>query len=277
VSTVFQQQVDPNSNPDLANELARKLTEPSAESQPLLVAPPPNFISLPGGYLDADGQLHREVRIREITGSDEETLARELRNPNFTIPKIVDLLLRHTVQAVGTIEPVTPTVLNQMLVGDRSMILLGVRILTFGSDWEVPDFPCRLCGRPFGVIIELESDIKVRRLEDPYQQEITVPLRNGHEATVAYLTGAVQLEMVGDGTRTPPEEQTIAIDRCLRTIDGVPVTTPVSRSMSMADRHKIIDALAGNQPGPLLEEVSVQCSNCGQTADYAMSLVDLFR
>lgn len=269
--------VDPAVTPEQANEIARQLTEPGSSGPPPMPTPPSNVILLPGGYLDADGELHRDVKIREINGRDEETLARELRNPTFTVPRVVDILLRQTVLAVGTIDPVTPAVLGKLLVGDRSAILLAVRILTFGPDWEVPDFPCRLCGRPCGVIVELESDIKVRTLENPREQEITVELRNGHEATVAFLTGAAQLEMVGDGTRTAPEEQTIAIDQCVRAIDGVPVTGPVALGMGMADRHRIVDALASRQPGPLMEEVSVQCSNCGQTAEYSVSLVDLFR
>jgi hypothetical protein len=271
--TTFDPGIDPFTQPDLANEQVKALTTPTV---PLLQAPPGNTTTLPGGYIDADGVLHTEVRIREINGSDEEAMARELRNPTINIPKVVDLLLRRTVEAVGLIEPVPPGLLGEMLTGDRAALMLAVRILTFGNDWEVPDFPCRLCGETFGTIVELDS-IPIRKLDNPMVQEIDVELRNSHLATLGLLTGAQQLEMVGDGNRTGPEEATIAIDRCLRKLDGAPVINPMAQRMSMADRRKIVTALGEAQPGPQMEEVGVTCTECGREANYAVSLVDLFR
>jgi hypothetical protein len=280
VSTAFQQDpeiIDPAVDPERANALARSLVE-GPKTPPALNAPPSNMVVLPGGYLDSTGFLHTECRIREITGVDEEAMAREMRAPNFTIPRIVDLILRRTVESVGT-EPATPDLLGKLLVGDRSALLLAARIITFGEDWEVPEFPCRLCGRTFGVVIELDKDIAVRGLpeEARLKHEIDVSLRNGRSATVTLMTGATQLAMVGDGNRTMPEEQTIVIDSCIRAINGQRVLPPVAQSMGMADRHKIINALVAAQPGPQLEEVTVTCDNCQGTADYAISLVDLFR
>lgn len=265
--------MDPALDPVAANEAVERLTKPPI---PLMATPPGDTTTLPGGYLDAEGNLHSDARIREINGSDEEAMARELRNPTINIPKVVDLLLKRTVLAVGTIDPVTPKVLGDMLTGDRAALMLAVRILTFGSDWEVPDFPCRLCGKTFGTIVELDS-ITTKKLDNPMVQEVEVELRNGHTALVALLSGAVQLEMVGDGNRTGPEEATIAIDRCIHKLDGLPVAGPVAQKMSMADRRKIISAMTDAQPGPRMEEVVVTCTECGREADYTVSLVDLFR
>lgn len=273
--TVFEQEIDPVQDPTLANEVVRQLTD--AKVPPAIAPPPANVVSLPGGYIDAYGSIHREARIREVNGSDEETLAREMRNPNFTIAREVDLILRRTVEAVGTIEPVTPDVLGDMLIGDRSALMLAVRILTFGSDWEVAEFPCRLCGATFGVVIELEKDILMKQLADPLRQEVDVPLRHGRVATVKLLTGAVQLEALADRDRTLPEQQSAVIDRCVRQIDNRPVAGPIAQQMGIADRQAIIKAMDEAQPGPLMEEVVVGCTECGQEAKYAISLLDLFR
>jgi len=272
--SVFESKpLDPLADPDIANDAVKRLTEAPL---PLMQAPPGNTTTLPGGYIDAEGNLHSDARIREINGSDEEAMARELRNPLVNIPKVVDLLLKRTVLAVGTIDPVTPKVLSDMLTGDRAALMLAVRILTFGSDWEVPDFPCRLCGKTFATIVELDS-ITITKLDNPMVQEVEVELRNGHTALVALLSGGVQLEMVGDGNRTGPEEATIAIDRCIRKIDGLPVGGSIAQKMSMADRRKIVSAMSDAQPGPRMEEVVVTCTECGREADYTVSLVDLFR
>ena len=266
---------DPFSDPDQANDLARQLTSPSA-SMPMMPELPSNITVLPGGYIDKDGALHTEVRIREINGADEEAMARELRSPTVNIPKVVDLLLKRTVVAVGNIEPVPFWVLNDLLTGDRAALMLAVRILTFGRDWEVPDFPCRLCGQVFGTIVELDS-IPIKQMDNPAKQVIEVELRGGHTATMGLVTGGVQLEMVGDGKKTGPEEITIAIDRCIRALDGDPVIGPVAQKMSMADRRTIALAMAEAQPGPRMEEVKVTCSECDREADYTVSLVELFR
>jgi hypothetical protein len=265
--------IDPAANPEQANKVVRELTRPSV---PLMPSLPADTVTLPGGYLDEDGVLHKEARIREINGSDEEAMARELRNPTVNIPKVVDLILKRCVLSVGTYGS-TPQLLASMLTGDRSALMLAVRILTFGSDWEVPDFPCRLCNRTFGVVVELDKDISIQEMENPMVQDIEVSLRNGHLALVHMLTGAVQLEMVGDGNKTGPEEATIAIDRSMRSLDGNPVMGHIAQKMSMADRRKIIQAMTDAQPGPRMEEVMVTCTECGQEAAYQLNLVDLFR
>lgn len=265
--------IEAASRPELATDLAEKLTK---SSLPLMGALPADTVTLPGGYIDKDGVLHTECRIREINGSDEEAMARELRNPNVNIPKVVDLLLKRCVLSVGLLDPLPPGALGDLLAGDRSYLMVAIRTLTFGNDWEVPDFPCRFCGQTFGTIVELDS-IPIKKLENPMVQDIEVPLRNGHLAVVHLLTGAVQLEMVGDGNRTGPEEVTTAINRSLRSIDGQPVIGPMAQKMSMADRRKITQAMADNAPGPRMEEVGVTCTECGREGDYAVSLVDLFR
>jgi hypothetical protein len=265
--------IDPAADPDRANDVIRELTKPQV---PLMPPLPADTVTLPGGYIDKDGVLHTEARIREINGSDEEAMARELRNPNVNIPKVVDLILKRCVLEVGSYGS-TPLLLSEMLTGDRSALMLAIRILTFGSDWEVPDFPCRLCGKAFGVVVELHEDIKIKKMDNPMVQDIEVTLRNGHLALVHLLTGAAQLEMVGDGNRTGPEEATIAIDRSIRSLDGNPVMGHIAQKMSMADRRKIVQAMADAQPGPQMEEVVVTCTECGQDAEYQLNLIDLFR
>jgi hypothetical protein len=265
---------DAASQPERANDVVKELTSASS-SMPLMTLAAPNIVTLPGGYLDEDGELHTECRIREINGSDEEAMARELRNPDVNIPKVVDLLLKRCVLSVGSHES-TPRLLASMLIGDRAALMLAIRILTFGSDWEVPDFPCKFCGETFGTIVELDS-IPIKKLDDPRQQEIEVELRDGRVVSLALLNGANQLEMVGDGKKTGPEEVTVAIDRCIRSVNGNPVNPPVARKLSMADRRKIIKAMADAQPGPQMEEVGVTCTECGRDGEYTVSLVDLFR
>jgi hypothetical protein len=266
--------IDPVVEPERANEAVRQITSPAA-NMPLMGTLPTDVALLPGGFIDDEGALHTECRIREITGADEEAMARELLSPTTNIPKVVDLILKRCVLEIGT-HHATPQLLYKMLIGDRAALMLAIRILTFGNDWEVPDFPCKLCGQAFGTIVELNS-ITMKKLDDPRNQQIEVELRNGHIAELALLDGRAQLDCVGDGTRTGAEETTIAIDHCLRSIDGVPVPGNMAQKLSMADRRKIAQALSDGQPGPRMEEVGVTCTKCGRDADYSVSLIDIFR
>jgi hypothetical protein len=275
---VSYRSLDPTVNPEVANDMVRELTEGiTSGGTPLMMEPPSNEFPLPGGYLDSDGVLHKTARVKEINGSDEEMFAREMRNPKMPIVRVVDLILRRTVTAIGTIEPVTAQDLGKMLIGDRASLFLAARVLTFGKEWEVPDWPCRLCGQTFGISMEVDDDIPVKELPDPRNQEIEVKLRAGQVATAGLMTGVVQLAMVGDGDKTVPEEQTYAIDQCLRAIDGKQVRFPMAQQMGMADRRKIIEEMEKAQPGPQMEEVVVTCLKCGGTAKYSVGLLDLFR
>jgi hypothetical protein len=267
--------IDPRVEPEKANAVVEALTSPASTPMPLMGEPPSNITELPGGFIDADGMLHTTARIREITGADEEAMAKEFKTPSMSVARLVDLILRRCVISVGSFDPVPPGILSSLLVGDRSALMLAIRILTFGRDWEVPDFPCRLCGAVFGTVVELDS-IPMKKLENPMVQEIDVPLRHDRVATLALVTGAVQLE-VSTLDRTAPEETTLAIDRCIRKIDGREVIPPLAQNMGMADRKKILEALTSAQPGPQMEEVSVQCSVCDQEANYTLNLIDLFR
>jgi len=265
--------MDPTENPEQANQIVRELTSPDV---PLMPSLPSDKMFLPGGYVDQDGELHQEAHIREINGADEEAMARELRNPNVSVAKVVDLLLKRCVLEVGP-HRATPQILGEMLAGDRASMMLAIRVLTFGSDWEVEEFPCRLCGKNFGTVVELDS-IGEKRMDNPRVQEIDVRLRNNHTATVALLDGASQMAMIGDGNRTGPEEISIAIDRCLKRYDGKPVPlNGIAQTLSMADRRAISTAMSEAQPGPKMEEVMVTCTECGQEASYSISLLDLFR
>jgi len=264
--------IDPTVDPMRANEAVRQIT---ASSVPMMDALPTDTVVLPGGFLDEDGALHTECRIKEISGADEEAMARELLSPTTNVAKVVDLILKRCVLEIGNLHA-TPVLLQRMLIGDRAALMLAIRILTFGTDWEVPDFPCKVCGQAFGTIVELNS-ITEKKLENPRHQEISVELRNGRTAVLALLNGRAQLDIVGDGSRTGPEETTIAIDHCLRSIDGVPVPGGMAQKLSMADRRTIAQALTDGQPGPRMEEVGVTCTKCGRDADYQVSLIDIFR
>lgn len=250
-------------------------------SQILFATPESTHITLPTGLL-WDGALIQDVEVRELTGADEEMLARESKTREFMGPaQFVDTILRGTVIAIGDDRDhkSIQTKLRQMLIGDRWYIALAIRRLTYGDEWEIEQFVCRLCGKSFGVAVDLRcpegGDIKLRTLENPMIQTVEVPLRRG-TATVRLVNGGDELMALGDAGRTIPEQTSIYLDQCTQRVNGVHTPIGFSQRLGMADRHAIVDALVANAPGPMLGEVSVPCSECGRSADYSLSMADLF-
>ena len=250
----------------------------SASVEELVFAPPDSsHVKLPTGLL-WEGELLRDVEVRELTGRDEELLARENKaSAGFNALRFVDRILANTVVSVGG-RAVEGSMLQNMLVGDRVYLSLAVRRLTYGAEWEVPDFLCRLCGKSNALAFDLNcpgTDIRLRELPDPTNQVVTVHIKRG-PAAVRLVNGADELAAVGDGSATWPEQASVFINRCLRTINGQLPPPGIAARLSASDRKKIIAALGDNAPGPLLGEVSVLCSECGGEAKYSLSVADFF-
>jgi hypothetical protein len=85
---------------------------------------------LPGGYVDADGQLFREVELAPLCGRDEELLAG--RQPNLS-PELLTVLLSRCVHRLGSVRPVSEDLARRLLVADRQFLLLKLRQMTFGD------------------------------------------------------------------------------------------------------------------------------------------------
>ena len=99
---------------------------------------------LPGGYVDADCELLREVEIAALSGRDEELIS--LRQP-ISDPALLTVLLSRCVLRLGPVSPVSEHLARRLLVADRQFLLLKLRQMTFGdhvqATVECPSEPCR--------------------------------------------------------------------------------------------------------------------------------------
>lgn len=86
--------------------------------------------TLPGGYLDNRGALHRDVEITPLSGCEEELLAcKEIYSEALLITEI----LTRCITRLGTLSPVNQEIAHNLLVGDRQFLVLKLRELTFGK------------------------------------------------------------------------------------------------------------------------------------------------
>jgi hypothetical protein len=76
---------------------------------------------LPTGYLDADGELHREGRMRLATAADEILPLKDPRvqaNPAY----LVVILLSRVIVALGSVDLVNPKVIEGLFASDLTYL-----------------------------------------------------------------------------------------------------------------------------------------------------------
>lgn len=112
--------------------------------------------TLPRGYVDADGAVHRTGTMRLATARDE---IEPLRDPAVrqNDAYLAVLLLARTVTRIGDVTEVTPTVIEDLYAADFDHLQrLYERLNTDGE--AVGSVTCPDCGHPFEVdLTEIED------------------------------------------------------------------------------------------------------------------------
>lgn len=256
----------------------------STIKEPVIGFPPSDLVELPGGLIHKN-KVSKIVQVKELTGRDEETLARTIQAMAMqTINPVhfFDRLLRCGVVKIGDFpESETENLLSKMLIGDREMLILGIRKATYGDDLEIPDWQCPACGVVSSLSLQI-SDIPVISLEDPEQEvEFDVPLRKGKTAHVRLATGEDDAAASEKSDWTIAQRESVYISRCVEYItDNDNVETymrpAMALDMSMPDRHAILKELTSRQPGPKYNKISYKCESCNEDTFVEVKLNHLF-
>jgi len=255
-------------------ELIKQFTEKVMEEPEAIIetrAPSDTEVELPGGFIDSKGELFTTAEVKELTGADEEAIAKA-----GSTGKALNVLLQRGLAKIGP-NQATKEDLDTLLSGDRDAILLGIRRATFGPTLDLQT-RCLSCGDEAVTAVHLLDDIPVVKLKDPAEdREFVVSTKIG-EATVALPNGIVQKKLMEFIEKTAAEVNTLLLSGCIVSLDGYPsVGASTALSLNMADRNKIIDEIVTRNPGPRLGEVKKPCKACGEDMSLPLSLLDLFR
>ena len=118
---------------------------------------------LPGGYVDADCELLREVELAPLSGQDEELIAAQ---QPITSAALVTALLSRCVLRVGRITPASEALARRLLVIDRQFLLLKLRQITFGDHVQATvQCPWGACRKKVDIDFSL-AGIPVRESEE---------------------------------------------------------------------------------------------------------------
>lgn len=237
---------------------------------PEVVSPLDTVVHLPGGFITFAGEVITEAEVRELTGRDEEMLARTDSQEKL----FQEVLTRGTVR-VGNDTP-SEEVLNNMLAGDRDYLLLSIFIATFGAELEIAPY-CTSCQDRVEAVIDLRTAVPVRRLDSAYDRSFTVELSKG-AAQVSLPTGYTQREMMAAIDRNFAELSTILLANTVTEIRGITVIDPSQvLDLSIRDRRKISEKIIEKAPGPQLQDTTCACPKCDSTLEVPLSLAGLFR
>jgi hypothetical protein len=108
--------------------------------------------TLPHGYIDADGALHREAIMRMATAMDEIAPLKDRRvqsNPGY----LVIIQLSRVITRLGDLEQITPKVIEGLFAGDLATLQdLYQRINQSGGNRVA--VTCPYCEQMFEVEID---------------------------------------------------------------------------------------------------------------------------
>jgi len=208
-----------------------------------------NTFLLPGGLVLEEGRCLRTAVLRPLTGDEEEWLAEHPRTP--TALAVTHILSACLVRLDDV--AVTKNLVRQLLVGDRDYLVLQLRRLTLGDDFQAVS-ACPACDAKMDVTLkgsEIPVECHVQQaanssihLADPQPSGRTVSFRlprgGDQEAALGMADDPVQA----------------ILERCIVDDGG--------NHLSPAEREAVIEAM--EQMAPEVEvELDLSCPECGKT------------
>lgn len=288
--TIEYRNVDPFTNPELANQIAASVMEEDDKPLPApqITAPPDGVVNLPGGIVTG-GQLVMTAEVRELNGLDEEEVAKPAIAADFN--RFVDTLLNRCVTHIGDVVA-TQELLDSLLLGDREMLLQGIRVATFGDEMKL-NLACPRCEEKFKATYSFASDVRIQQQDgmevevdghDPIvleagQRVVEIPLKNGRTARVRLIDGRIQKLIYNkkNSALTAAALNTLLLNECIEFIDDEPMTMGEIRALGTADRMRILNALGNAQHGPRWDEAKEPCPSCEWVIPIAIDVNLMFR
>ena len=213
---------------------------------------------LPCGYLDAEGKIHTEVVLREMTGAEEDLLASKQISPS----KKFSELISRCVTRIGTVTDrgQISAIVRQLPIGDRVFLLFAIRRVTLGDNYPFSDkCPNDSCGIESVYKIDL-SVLEVKKMPDPLKRIYDITLPSGDTARFRVSTGEDE-ERVSKFEKSADAISQSVLMR-LEQLNGLPPTLEAVKAMGWKDRQALRSAW-DKVEGGVETEMEMQCPRCG--------------
>jgi hypothetical protein len=240
-------------------------------------------VTLPVGYADGEGRVHRDVVMRKMTGREEAILADRRFHRNGG--RLVTELIHSCLLRVGELPKNGASTVSGMYSVDRNFLLLKLRSITFGPELKA-SYTCPACGEVTRVTENLD-ELPVRAVADgETPEDIRVELEDGytdrdgtvHTAlTLRLPTGADEESVAPQMRQNASEGKNALLARCLKTLGDLPrhrleaLGPHILSELTLTDRRLIDRAL--NQAAPGVDLVRrIECASCGHLFSTSLDL-----
>jgi hypothetical protein len=242
---------------------------------PLLPESPDTSVSLALGLYHG-GEYHPTAEVRELTGADEEKLAK-VKDEIASFSTVIAL----GTTRIGSIDLESKTLqerkglLGGLLMGDRDKLFLNIVRVTFGDTRNV-GFNCMHCGEGQEVDLLLSEDFP-QSDGDTSARVFSYTTNRGDTVEYRLATGDDQEEVL-DKPISQAESNTLMLSRCITKVNGELAVDPLgfARALGMKDRADLLNELASKQPSISLE-VKTTCVACGEEVPLSVSWGTIFR
>lgn len=254
-----------------------KAKEATAGPVPLIQDSVDPHVDLPRGLMH-NGTWNKRAVVRELTGMDEEAMARVKE-----ITEIYDTVLALGTVRIGEVDLENQTLasrqgqLQQLLLGERDMLFVGIIKMTYG-DRKTMILTCPMCGEKQELIVTLSEDFAIHEVDDVMQTEFEFVSSKGDKVCFRPAVGADQIEALRRKGASLAEQNSILLSRCIKTVNGDLVVNPMdyARRLPLRDRHALLGALIEHQPSVDMT-VTVDCVSCREEQTIALGWGDLFQ
>lgn len=263
-------------NQAVAAAMGGNTPDVAAAAVPVAMAGPPDTqVELMVGIADLSG-IKNTAEVRELNGADEEALSVPSLTKNAS--KYLGALVQRGTVSIGG-EAVTKDQLGGLLIGDRELLLFGIRKATYGHEVELitrcPN--CRARDEDYKLDLNEVPRRELENIEDGiFGIDITLP--SGKKANISLPRSADQDAILQAEGKNDGELNTLMLTRCLKTLGGQQAIGPsFARSLGIKDRNFILKELQDRAPGPRLQDVKRVCGSCEEEFPLNLTLLDIFR
>lgn len=231
-----------------------------------------NEFELPVGYRDSDGNVHKVIRMKEMTGEVEEALGEKAVRANFS--KYTTALIANVVDTIGDLK-MSPKIARELKTADRDFVALANYLTSLGETIENDDV-CPNCGEKLTVIHDLTEAIKKTRYL-PAEVEPVIKIsglpngftkEDGTKVKEMYITladGVLQDRIFSKNNINTGEVITHTLSYCTVKIPGIDKwNLGTFKKLSTRDRKYISEQIAKVKIGMDLDK-DVDCIECGNT------------
>lgn len=214
---------------------------------------------LPSGYLDEDGNVHKYIMMREITGEEEDILA----SRKMLIHKRLQMILERCTEGFGNLHKSDISkAIKKLPIVDRLLMLIKLRAISLGEMYSFettcPQAACQMKSR---MSVNL-NEIEARGILDPKKRhfEVTLP-KSKLKVRWAIMDGTGEDKLAG--MQQSKDSASLMILGRLLEIGTEPPTIDKIKSLPMADR----DFLRGEfqqHEGSLDDKIEIDCPFCGE-------------